>query len=88
MKRSIGDKVKINPYNRIEGEIISRKDKANENHSGFDYIVKLNIPQPTKDTIYTFNYDKEKGYWWQFFNDKELDILEQNYEAVSQDRAV
>ena len=84
MKRNIGDQVRINPYSLVTGEIIDKKDKVNAISTfGYDYKIKLNIPYPNKDTIYTYNYDKENEIWWQFFNDDELDILEKNYEMVS-----
>ena len=81
MKRDIGDKVRINPYSQVTGVIVDKQ--VDSNPFGFDFKVKLNIPFANKDTNYTYNYDSDNKYWWQYFNNDELDILEKNYELVS-----
>ena len=83
MKRNIGDTVRINPYSEVTGEIISRKDQAVEPFPNFDYKVKLFIPHITKETRFFANYNSEDGYWWQYFNDDELDELELNYKLMT-----
>jgi hypothetical protein len=84
LSRQIGDRVRINPYSKVTGEIIGRKDSSVENLSGFDYKVKLNIPHVDKETIFSACYDPEEEYWWNYFNESELNALEKNYEMVSQ----
>jgi hypothetical protein len=84
LKRNISERVRINPYSRVTGEIIGRKDIDKDNCAGFDYKVKLNIPVVDKDTIYFANYNNVDGYWWNYFNNDELDKLERNYTLVLQ----
>jgi hypothetical protein len=62
MKRVVGDLVKINPYQKTTGKIIY--SKAESDCNGFDYIVELDIVNPPKETIYTYNFDKENSQWW------------------------
>ncbi|WP_405169334.1 hypothetical protein [Paenibacillus sp. FSL H3-0286] len=82
LKRKVGDSVRINPYAQVTGVVIERYD-IKEEHIRFDYKVKLNIPYVEKDTIYTANFDENNKYWWNYFNDDELDFLERNYVLVS-----
>jgi hypothetical protein len=82
LKRAIGECVRINPYSGVTGEILGRKDSTEESCAVFDYKVKVNIPVVDKDTIYFANYNQAEGYWWNYFNDDELDKLERNYEMV------
>ncbi|WP_336761526.1 hypothetical protein [Paenibacillus sp. USHLN196] len=83
MKRQVGDKVYINPYAQVTGIIIGRKDSGYEDYGGYDYKIKLHIPYVDKDTVYTANFDLVEKYWWQFFNDDELDLLDRNYKLFS-----
>jgi hypothetical protein len=83
LSRKIGDSVRINPYSKVTGEIISRKDSSVEKFANFDYKVKLNIPHVDKETIFSACYDPEEKYWWNYFNEDELDKLERNYELFS-----
>ncbi|WP_311078239.1 hypothetical protein [Paenibacillus polymyxa] len=82
MKRNIGDEVRINPYAQVTGIIIGRKD-SEENYAGFDYKVKLNLHNVDKETVYFANYNECDKYWWNYFNDDELDLLERNYNLFS-----
>ncbi len=81
MKRRIGDIVRINPYAMITGTVITTKHE--DQAMKFDYKVKLNIPVVTKETAYSASYNKEEDYWWNYFDEKELDILERNFEMVT-----
>lgn len=81
MNRKIGDTVRINPYAMITGVVIETKDETNE--MKFDYKVKLHIPLVDKDTAYFASYNRQDGYWWNYFDEKELDQLEKNYEIVT-----
>ncbi|MDT0160343.1 hypothetical protein [Bacillus sp. AG4(2022)] len=83
MKRNIGDKVVINPYTRTTGVIHQIINKIKMTNLTFDYVVKLNIPDISDETVYTANYNSEEDFWWQYFSDNELDILEKNWNMVT-----
>ena len=80
LSRKIGDAVRINPYSQVTGEILQTKLENDELR--YDYKVKLYIPYVDKDTIYSANYDAENSYWWNYFDEDELDKLERNYAMV------
>lgn len=73
LKRMIGDKVKINPHNKVMGVIIDNKEITTDPYynKDFDYKVKLNQ---------SCEFGVGDNLDWQFFNDDELDFLEKNYD--------
>lgn len=72
LKRKVGDKVFINPYSNITGEIIVSKETTQPFHSSYDYIVK---------------FDKPVDMGWglqeqEYYSEDELDNLLRNWNVV------
>lgn len=72
LKRTIGERVLINPYYNTTGTIIETKETGNDTdfNNHFDYKVK-------------WNQKMEAGCGeWEYFNEEELDNLEKNWNMV------
>jgi hypothetical protein len=81
VNRLVGDPVRINPYMNVTGVIM--KSKNEDMNMKFDYKVRLDIPEVSSDTVYFASHNDEEKYWWNYFNEEELDQLERNFEMVT-----
>ena len=76
LKRKIGDFIKVNPFYHTTGTITDTREQTADEYFDKRYDYKMDWNQRMEDGCGT----------WVYYNEKELDYLELNWDREMEDR--